>query len=188
MSGPWLVVVDMQHIFGDADSEWATPGFDDIVTPIRALAERFDDRVVYTRFVAPERPEGAWVDYYAQWPFALQPDDAPAYALVDDLDVGDRPVVSRPTFGKWGADLDAATNSSRDLVVAGVSTECCVLTTVLAAADAGAHVTVVRDAVAGPTPELRDASLAVMETYAPLVDVRTAAEIGRWSGPSSGRV
>ena len=174
---PWLVVIDMQHIFGDADSAWATPGFDDIVPRIRTLVERFDERVVFTRFVAPERPEGAWADYYRQWPFALQSPDAPAYAIVDELDADDRPVVSCTTFSKWGGELDAATNRSRNLVVAGVSTECCVLTTVLAAADAGVQVTVVRDAVAGPSTELRDASLAVLETYAPLVDVRALAEI-----------
>ncbi|MDN5856947.1 MAG: cysteine hydrolase [Actinomycetia bacterium] len=167
----------MQHIFGDTDSEWATPGFDEVVPRIRTLTEQFGERVVFTRFVAPERPDGAWVDYYRQWPFALQPADARAYAIVDELGVGDRPIVSHPTFSKWGPELDAATQGSRDLVVTGVSTECCVLTTVLAAADAGAHVTVVRDAVAGPTPELCDASLAVMETYAPLVDVRALAEI-----------
>ncbi|UYM06600.1 cysteine hydrolase family protein [Solicola gregarius] len=173
----WLVVVDMQHIFGDADSEWTTPGFDEIVPRIRALAEQFGDRVVFTRFLAPERPQGAWVDYYRQWPFALQPPDAPAYEIVDALDVRDRPVVSRTTFNKWGDELDEATQGSRKLVVTGVSTECCVLTTVLAAADAGVQVTVVRDAVAGPTPELRDASLAVMETYAPLVQVVSTGDL-----------
>lgn len=177
MSDPWLVVVDMQHIFGDTDSEWSTPGFDDVVPRIRELTERFGDRVVFTRFVAPERPEGAWVDYYREWSFALQPDDAPAYAIVDGLDVADRPVVSRPTFNKWSPELDAATKGSRSLVVTGVSTECCVLTTVLSAADAGVRVTVVRDAVAGPTPELREAALDVMASYAPLVDVRPLAEI-----------
>ena len=168
----WLVVVDMQRIFGDPDSQWATPGFDEIVPGIRTLSEQFGDRVVFTRFVAPEQPEGAWVDYYEQWPFALQPADAPAYQIVDALDVRGRPVVSRTTFGKWGAELQRATRGSRNLVVTGVSTECCVLTTVLAAADDGVHVTVVRDAVAGPTPELRDATLAVMETYGPLIEVR----------------
>lgn len=177
MTDPWLVVVDMQRIFGDVDSQWATPGFDDVLPPIRTLTERFGRRVVYTRFVAPEQPEGAWIDYYDQWPFALQPADAPAYAIVDALDVGERAVVSRPTFNKWSIELDTATERSGNLVVAGVSTECCVLTTVLAAADSGAHVTVVRDAVAGPTPELREASLDVMASYAPLVDVRTLDEL-----------
>ena len=178
-SEPWLVVVDMQHIFGDADSAWATPGFDEIVPRIRTLAEQFDERVVFTRFVAPEQPEGAWVGYYEQWPFALQPPTAPAYKIVEGLDVRGRPIVTLPTFNKWGLELDAATRGSRDLVVTGVSTECCVLTTVLSAADAGVRVTVLRDAVAGPTPELRDASLAVLETYAPLVELRSVAHYER---------
>lgn len=171
MSEPWLVVVDMQRIFGDADSPWATPGFDDVVPRVRALADGFGDRVVFTRFVAPERPAGAWAAYYREWSFALQPADAPAYDIVGELDVAGRPVVSCPTFGKWGPELAAATRGSDRLVVAGVSTECCVLTTVLAAADAGVHVTVVSDACAGPTPELRRSALDVMASYARLVTV-----------------
>ena len=31
MTGPLLTVIDMQRIFGDPDSQWATPGFDKIV-------------------------------------------------------------------------------------------------------------------------------------------------------------
>ena len=40
----------------------------------------FGDRVVWTRFVAPAAPAGAWKEYYEQFPFALQPPDAPLYA------------------------------------------------------------------------------------------------------------
>lgn len=177
MSEPWLVVIDMQRIFRDDDNPWSTPGFDDVLPRIRRLIGHFGDRVVFTRFVAPEHPEGAWADYYREWSFALQPSDAPAYDIVDDLDVAGRPVVSRTCFGKWGPDLAAATDSAGELVVAGVSTECCVLTTVLGAADAGVRVTVAADACAGPTPELRQCALDVMASYAPLVILRDTTQV-----------
>lgn len=177
MSEAWLVVVDMQRIFRDGDSAWSTPGFDDVLPRIRTLADRFGERVVFTRFLAPERPAGAWVDYYREWSFALQASDAPAYDIVDGLDAAGRPVVSLTTFNKWGPELAAASGNTDELVVAGVSTECCVLTTVLAAADAGVRVTVAADACAGPTPELRRSALDVMASYAPMVTLCDTAEV-----------
>ena len=40
---------------------------------IARLAPEFGDRVVFTRFIAPEHPQGAWVPYYELWEFALVP-------------------------------------------------------------------------------------------------------------------
>ena len=76
----WLVVVDLQRVFGDPDSPWATPRFAEVRPRVRALVDAFGDRVVFTRFVAPDEPAGAWAAYYEQFPFALQPPDAPLYA------------------------------------------------------------------------------------------------------------
>ena len=55
--------------------------------------------MTFTRFVAPAEPTGAWLDYYEQWPFALQPPDDPMYELVAPF--ADRPAVTATTFGKW---------------------------------------------------------------------------------------
>jgi nicotinamidase-related amidase len=87
------------------------------------------------------------------------------------------PSVDRPAFGKWGPELDAATGGSRDLVLAGVSTDCCVLSTALAAADDGVRVRVVADACAGATDADHERALLAMALYAPLVTVTTVADI-----------
>lgn len=170
----WLVVVDLQHVFGDPDSPWLTPRFAEVRPRIARLAEAFGDRVVLTRFVAPDRPAGAWRAYYEQFPFALQPADAPLYGLVDDP--GDRPVVSATTFGKWGPDL-AAVVGDGPLTVTGVATDCCVISTVLPAVDAGMPVRVVTDACAGSTDADHAGALRVMSLYAPLVELTTTAEV-----------
>jgi nicotinamidase-related amidase len=170
----WLVVVDLQHVFGDPDSPWTTPRFEEVRPRIRALVDGFGDRVVWTRFVAPERPVGAWVEYYEQYPFALQPPDAGLYRLVEDS--GDHPVVDVPTFGKWGPDL-AELVGDGPLTVTGVATDCCVISTVLPAADAGVPVRVVTDACAGSTDDDHDRALRVMSLYAPLVELTTTAEV-----------
>jgi len=170
----WLVVVDLQHVFGDGDSPWAAPRFGEIRPRVRRLVEAFGDRVVWTRFVAPDEPGGAWKEYYAQFPFALQPPDAALYRLVDDP--GGAPVIDATTFGKWGPDL-AGVVGDGPLTVVGVATDCCVISTVLPAADAGIPVRVVTDACAGSGDDDHDRAVRVMGLYAPLVELTTTAEV-----------
>src|SRR5262249_10304820 len=145
---PWLAVVDMQRVFAEPDSQWLAPRFAEIVDPVRELAEAFRPRVTFTRFVAPEVPSGAWRQYYDVWPFALQPPGARIYELVDELASEPGPTLDTTTFGKWNPDLCAKVGGGA-LVLAGVSTDCCVLSTALAAADDGTPVRVVADACAG---------------------------------------
>jgi nicotinamidase-related amidase len=179
MSGrdPWLVVIDMQRVFADEASPWATPDFPVILPTVQELVERFEGRVVFTRFVPRGQPEGSWVDYYERWPFALEPEAAAGWEIVSGLSVGRAPVVDVPTMGKWGDALFSATGQSRDLVLCGVSTECCVLSTALAAADAGAWVRVVSDACAGASAADHDRALRAMAMYAPQVEVVTGSSL-----------
>jgi nicotinamidase-related amidase len=170
-----LVVIDMQRVFAESDSPWATPGFPEILPAVGELVMAFGDDVTFTRFVAPPSPEGAWRAYYAQWPFALQPADAPLWEVVPEL----APVaatVDAPTFSKWGAALAARVGEST-MVLCGVSTDCCVLSTAVAAADAGVPVRVVGDACAGVSAESHRATLEVLALYAPLVEVVTSADV-----------
>lgn len=177
MTAPTLVVVDMQQVFGNPASQWFTPRFADAELAIAQLVPAFGDRVVFTRFVAPARPEGAWVPYYEQWPFALVPDDDPIYDLVLAFRDTGHPVVSEPTFGKWGPELRAALRGSQDVVLAGVSTDCCVLSTALGAADAGVRIRVVADACAGLSDADHQRALDAMALYAPLIEITDSASV-----------
>lgn len=177
----WLVVIDMQQVF-TGESPWAAPRYDHAGVGIERLLPRFTGRTVFTRFVAPPSPQGAWVPYYGEWPFALVPDADPLYALTEPFAsaAADRndPVVTEPTFGKWGTSLQAVVGDHPHLVLTGVSTDCCVLSTALAAADAGATVTVVADACAGASDDDHARALDVMRLYAPLITVvDTAAQL-----------
>ncbi|MFJ3382745.1 MULTISPECIES: cysteine hydrolase family protein [unclassified Curtobacterium] len=168
--GAWLVAIDMQHVF-TGDSPWATPGYDRAAAGIERLLPRFAGRTVCTRFVAPEHPQGAWVDYYRDWPFALVPADDPLYDLTEPFAALDGPVVTATSFGKWGTGLQSVVGAEPHLVLTGVSTDCCVLSTALAAADAGVRVTVVADACAGVSDADHERALDVMRLYGPLVTV-----------------
>jgi nicotinamidase-related amidase len=165
-----LAVIDMQRVFGERDSPWFTPRFAEIVGPIQRLVAAYRPRVVFTRFVAPAAPAGAWRRYYELWPFALQPPDARIYELVDEFAGEPGLTVDATTFGKVGDELYTMLGGGQ-LVLAGVSTDCCVLSTALAAADDGVAVQVVADACAGVSDESHAQTLDILRLYSPLVEV-----------------
>jgi nicotinamidase-related amidase len=170
----WLVVVDYQEVFRDTSSPWTTPRFDEIRPRIRTLVDAFGERVVFTRFVVPEKPVGAWVDYYEQYSYFTEAHAIPLFQLSEDP--GAHPVVDAPTFGKWVPEV-ADLVGEGPVTVAGVATDCCVLSTVLPAADAGVSVRVVSDACAGASDEAHDDTMRILGCYAPLVAVATTAEV-----------
>lgn len=175
--GAWLVAVDLQTVFADPTSPWASAQFDRALEGTQRLLPAFVGRTVRTRFVAPAEPQGAWQRYYRDWPFALVADDDPLYDLVPDLAGEAGPVLTAGTFGKWGPELSRLTRDSAELVLTGVSTDCCVLSTALAAADAGIAVRVVVDACAGASEADHQRALDAMALYAPLVTLSTVAEV-----------
>jgi len=176
-SPPWLAVIDMQRVFAEPDSAWFTPRFAEIVGPVRELVAALRPRVTLTRFVAPEVPAGAWRRYYEQWPFALQPPGARIYQLAADFGAGPGPTLDATTFGKWGPELAASVGAGGRLVLAGVSTDCCVLSTAVAAADAGVAVQVVADACAGLSDESHAQALAILRLYGPLIEVTSLSDV-----------
>ena len=178
MSGrPWLLAIDLQRVFGDPSSAWCAPRYAAAAANVVRLASHFGDRSVFTRFVAPGEPSGAWVPYYEEFPWALQPADSRLYELTDDVAAYAGRTVSATTFGKWNADLRAVVGEQPSLVVAGVATDCCVVSTVLAAADAGVSIRIATDACAGSTDDNHQKALDVMALYGPLVTLATTDEV-----------
>ena len=181
----WLVVIDHQYIFADPSSPWCAPGFAATVGPVRDLAEHFAGRVVLTRWLPARDRTGSWQQYFDTFTFADQDDDHELFALVEaaaaihasGLTVGH--TLDERTFGKYGADLLAITGPNPHLVLVGVSTDCCVLSTALAAVDDGATVTVVADACAGSSAENHRTALDVMALYAPQLWVLPTSGVGR---------
>lgn len=171
MSEPWLVVIDPQRVFAAPESPWASPMFGDVVEPIRELAAAH--RTIVTRWVPAAGSErtGSWTAYFEAWPFADRPATDPLFDLVPevaDLAVGG--TVDATTFGKWPA-LERLTGPAPELLLTGVATDCCVISTALAAADAGATVRVVAQACGGSTPQNHAKALDVMALYGPQITV-----------------
>jgi nicotinamidase-related amidase len=167
----WLMIIDMQRIFGEPISEWVTPDYASASAGIQRLLGPFESRVCFTRFLPPEQPTGVWIDYYERWPFALDPVNAPLYELSEEFRSISAATVDRTTFGKWDAEADRELGHPAEIVLTGVTTDCCVLSTALAAADAGVHVIVAADGCAGVTKEDHQRALDAMALYSPLIDI-----------------
>ena len=167
----------MQEVFGTPGGDWFAPRFAEIVPNVVRLVKAYGSRVVFTRYVAPAEPRGAWVPYFQDWPFALQPPDSPLWDIVPALAeparaqqaAGIGPVTAT-TFTKWGTQL-ATLVGHGPMILTGVATDCCVVSTALPAADAGMETWVVREAVAAGTDEGQVRAIDLMDGYAPLIRV-----------------
>ena len=175
----WLVIIDAQRIFADASSEWGSPMFDAALPQMKSLRSGFGaDRTILTRWLPGTDREGSWGAYFERWPFADRPTTDPLFDLVGPAaGWSTRGTVDRTTFSKWGETLTRVTGDRPTLVLAGVSTDCCVISTALHAVDAGATVVVAADACAGSSEEDHAAALRVMGLYAPQIVVADSAEV-----------
>jgi len=177
VSDPWLVVIDPQTIFASRDSEWGSPFFGEVMPRIQSLAAAFGERVLVTRWMPTADRSTSWGEYFSAWPFADQPPTDPLFDLVPAArELSQHPSVDLPTFGKWAA-LEAIVGRGAHVVLTGVSTDCCVISTALAAADAGAHVTVAADACAGSTAANHAAAMQVMSLYPPQLTISDTATV-----------
>lgn len=166
-----LMLIDMQAVFARPPSPWASGQYPQAEPYALRLRSAYpDDRTAITRYLPPDPVTGAWVPYFEVWPFALDPDQAD-YELMPGFEPGGAVLIERTTFGKWDAASYLAMGRPDAIVLAGVSTDCCVLSTALAAADAGVQVRVAADACAGASPADHQRALDAMALYAPLIEI-----------------
>jgi nicotinamidase-related amidase len=163
--------IDMQRIFS-SDGPWPTPWMERVLPVVAALAGRFPERTVFTRFITPERPEdmpGVWRVYYEKWRettrrhldprlLELLP---PLAKLVPPATVIDKTRYSAFTEPDLPAHLRRRMADA--LIVTGSETDVCVLATVLGAVDHGYRIVLVRDAVCSSSDEGHDALMEIYE-------------------------
>lgn len=170
-----LVIVDMQEIFRSPESEWFVPQYSEAAENIRQLTGVFGQGVIWTRFVRDPQEHGSWHEYYVRWSRCRVAPDSDQWQITLPHLPGDS-ILSLPTFSKWSQELADLTKGHDQLTICGVATDCCVLSTVLGAVDAGKHVTVVTDACAGITAEAHQQALSLMDLLSPMVTLKTTAQ------------
>lgn len=169
----WLMVIDHQPGFSHPDSRWYTPAMAETSVNVATLVPLYGERVVFTRFVPPANPQGSWQPYYEKWPFATA-EGADWLWEVDEPWRSHRSISSH-TFSKWTDEAKAIFGRDDEIVMCGVSTDCCVLATAFAAVDDGAQIRLVADACAAKTPAIHDNALAILASRAPQLTVVTTA-------------
>ncbi|WP_411731402.1 cysteine hydrolase family protein [Paeniglutamicibacter sp.] len=169
-----LVVIDMQRIFR-RKGDWHVPRYDEAAAGIIRLAAALPAPIM-TRFVRDPLEEGAWEAYYDRWDSTRLTREDSAWDLeLPGLDSGQ--TLDLSTFGKWGPRLEALVPVGHEIVLTGVATDCCVLSTALAAVDAGRFVTVVSDACAGQNDTSHDGALAMLALLAPMIRIVSTQEL-----------
>jgi len=172
----WLLVIDMQRVFADPPSPWISPDFYEVLPRVQRLVDAFRGRVVLTRYVSPQAPIGAWIDYFEKFPSLLRPENDPVW----DLKLAAREsdfVATRTTFGKWDDRIARLVGAESTIAVCGVATECCVLSTVLKAIDDGRRVRVVTDACAGGAPGANELTWSILAGFAPMASLWTTLQV-----------
>jgi nicotinamidase-related amidase len=165
-----LVIIDMQEAFRAEGSAWQVVGYSEASAQVERLIEHLQVEAIWTRFVRDPEEIGSWVDYYDHWSSFRVSEESEQWDLTLVPSPNDE-IVTLPTFGKWGAEMVHHTIGAQSLVICGVATDCCVLSTVVAAVDAGKIVTLVADACAGATEEAHVQAISLMGMLSPMVNV-----------------
>lgn len=178
--------VDMQRMFAE-ETPWHTPWLERVLPQIVSLVAAQPDRTLFTRFLPPptaERARGTWKAYYQRWPEMTQERLHPELLdLVPQLArfVPPAMVVDKFEYSAFRSPklLPLLRQKRvRTLIVTGVETDVCVLSTILAAVDLGLRVVIPTDAVCSSTDETHDALLRLYRRrFATQIETGTVDEV-----------
>ena len=164
-----LLVIDMQNVY-TRGQEWACEGVEAASASIlRLLNSHIPEQVIFTEYLASEHPEGIWKEYN-EVNAAVNADSWLNEMMQEFLPwIKKYPVYTKSVYSSFAIPevVEAAKKAGR-LVISGVVAECCVLSTVLSAIDAGCKVIYLTDAVAGLSEASRKETEKIVSYFAPL--------------------
>jgi nicotinamidase-related amidase len=164
--------IDMQCIFSKGGIS-ETPWMERVLPVVIEVAPRYTERTVFTRFITPRRPEqrpGQWQQYYRRRRAATQEHPLPQQLdlvlalarFVPPAHVIDKPAYS--AFYLSGLEALMREKNVRCVVVTGVETDVCVLSTVLGAVDRGFRAAIVEDALCSSSDAGHEALMTIYRT------------------------
>jgi nicotinamidase-related amidase len=162
----------MQNIFARGGL-WETPWMEKVLPTIEAVADRYREHTIFSRFITPQRPEnrpGRWQQYFHRWEQATR-----QHLRGNELDlvpplarhVPPALVLDKPLYSAFARSKLYDMLVARELdtvVVTGAETDVCVLATVLSAVDLGFRVVIVEDALCSSSDEGHDALMTMYRT------------------------
>jgi nicotinamidase-related amidase len=186
-----LLVIDMQNDFLLPDAPVPAPGGLDLIPVIADLGRACRSAgfpVVFTQEMHRADLSDFGIELDFEPPHCLE--GTPGMDLVDGLepDPGDVRITGKRRYDAFlGTDLDLALRNRgvQNLLVAGVCTDICVISSVHHARNLDYRVVVLRDACAGTTADRHEAALACMEhVFARVATIAEAAIVFGLSLPA----
>jgi nicotinamidase-related amidase len=164
--------IDMQNIFAPGGL-WETPWMERVLPAIEAIAARYRERTIFSRFIPPNHPEerpGRWRHYFRRWEKATRRQlQGAELELVREVSryvppalVLDKPAYS--AFTRSGLYDLLVGKHVETVVITGCETDVCVLATALSAVDLGFRAVIVEDALCSSSDEGHDALMTMYRT------------------------
>ena len=164
-----LLVIDMQNVYLPGQ-EWTCPSMERASHAIRKLLDTCQfEKVIFTKFAAPEKPQGAW-KAYNEVNQAVNED-----AWLNDITEEMKPYLEKGKVCEKSVyssmkipEVAQAVKEAGHIVLTGVVAECCVLATMMEAIDLGCSVIYLTDAISGQSEENEAKVRALAESFAPV--------------------
>lgn len=172
-----LLVIDMQNVY-TVGQAWACERIETACTSVqRLLRSGCCGDVIFTRYLAPEKPKGVWKEYNRvnreinqdPWLNEILPELLPWVTPGPDGSPARYSLLTKDVYSAFGISevRERACRAGR-VVITGVVSECCVLSTVFSAIDEGCKIIYLRDAVAGVTRQADQEVEHILSGLAPL--------------------
>lgn len=172
-----LLVIDMQNVYTGGQA-WACERIETACTSVqRLLRSGCCGDAIFTRYLAPEKPKGVWKEYNQinreinqdPWLNEILPELLPWVTPGPDGSPARYPLLTKDVYSAFGIpEVRERARRAGRVVITGVVSECCVLSTVFSAIDEGCKLIYLRDAVAGVTRQADREVEHILSGLAPL--------------------
>lgn len=171
-----LLVIDMQRIYA-AGGAWETEGLETVAENIVNLCGKYKNRL-FTRHLPFDNPPGRWKSYNEV--NADVNSDPEGILLLPELasiphQLFDKYTYSALESGRLREYL--LTEQYDEILITGVQTEFCVLSTMMTAVDLGLPVTIVPDACAASLPIFNEAIVLLAELIPAQIEIKYSKEL-----------
>lgn len=150
-----LLVIDMQNVYIQGE-KWYCPGIEKVAYHIKSLIHKKRNTVdvIFTRFLSPKEPVGAWHRYNRKNGSISKDIYANEMQRIFQKELNDYPLYTKSVYSSYAIpEVQNAVKKAGRVLVTGVVAECCILSTVMDLIDAGSFIIYLTDCIAGTDHE-----------------------------------
>lgn len=164
-----LLVIDMQNVYLPGQPWSCETAFQTKDNILKLLEKHPEENVIFTRYIAAEHPVGTWKTYNEMNKKINE--DPWMNELMDGIkEAAEKyPVYDKSTYSSFQVEAirKAAMKVDR-ILLTGVVSECCVLSTFFEGIDLGCKLIWITDAISGLNPVLEKETMHILQGLSPL--------------------